>query len=86
MAQTIDLSKHPFSVRCDEFHNVVGTFTNMDAAVRKARDFSFYQNDREYPGYRLQMHIFDFSTGTIYDQDVIDNRFAQLLEQDVNFV
>ena len=77
MSNTIDLINHSFTVRHDVTNQIVGHFSNMDAAVRAARDFSFYQGVGEFPlQNRLPLHV--TNKYFVFDQDYIDSRFSEL--------
>jgi hypothetical protein len=75
----IEKLNHPYTVNVVEFDYPVGHFSNIDAAVRHARDFSFYQGASEFPlQNRLLMEIVDSFSFTIFGQDYIDSRFMEL--------
>jgi hypothetical protein len=81
MDKYLDLKVHNFTAQSEI--GTVGRFSNLDLAVRSARDFSFYRGVLEFPDQsRLNVYIFDNTTGSIYDQKFIDNRFQYLLSLD----
>jgi hypothetical protein len=74
---------HPYTVKSVIFTYEVGHFSNLDAAVRHARDFSFYQGFSEFPlQNRLLLEIVDSFSFTVFGQDYIDSRFTELSLQD----
>jgi hypothetical protein len=75
----IEKFNHPYTVNVVEFDYPVGHFSNIDAAVRHARDFSFYQGSSEFPlQNRLLLEIVDSFTSIVFGQDYIDSRFMEL--------
>jgi hypothetical protein len=75
----IEKFNHPYTVNVVEFAYPVGHFSNIDAAVRHARDFSFYQGSSEFPlQNRLLLEIVDSFSFTVFGQDYIDSRFTEL--------
>ncbi len=81
MEQYIDLLTHPFTAQSEL--GTIGHFSNIDLAVRSARDYSFYQGSLEFPRQeRLKVHIFNNWNGSIHDQSYIDSRSDQLNELD----
>ena len=75
----IEKFNHPYTVNFVEFNYPVGHFSNIDAAVRHARDFSFYQGSSEFPlQNRMLLEIVDSFSSTIFGQDYIDSRFMEL--------
>ena len=75
----IEKFNHPYTVNVVEFDYPVGHFSNIDAAVRHARDFSFYQGASEFPlQNRLLLEIVDSFTSIVFGQDYIDSRFMEL--------
>jgi len=78
MNEFLDLNKHCFTVQSEL--GTIGHFSNLDLAVRYARDYSFYRGVLEFPHQsRLKVNIFDNSTRIIYEQKFIDVRFAELV-------
>jgi hypothetical protein len=75
----IEKFNHPYNVRVSSEDLSVGHFTNIDVAVRHARDFSFYQGHSEFPlQNRLLLEIADSFSSIIFGQDYIDSRFMEL--------
>ena len=78
MNDYLDLNKHCFTAQSEL--GTIGHFSDLDLAVRSARDYSWYRGVLEFPHQsRLNVHIFDNNTGTIFDQSFVDNRFQYLL-------
>ena len=75
----IEKFNHPYNVRVSSEDLSVGHFSNIDAAVRHARDFSFYQGTSEFPlQNRLDLSICDAFNDVVFAQDYIDSRFMEL--------
>ena len=75
----IEVSTHPYWITFSENDQSVGYFSNIDSAVRTARDFSFYQGVSEFPlPNRLRLQISNIKTNVTFHQDYIDSRFMEL--------
>ena len=75
----ITISYHSYWVSISENQQSVGFFSNMDCAIRTARDFSFYQGVCEFPTQtRLKLQILNIKTNITYGEDYIDSRFMEL--------